>query len=437
MDVDIVVIGMGPGGEEVAGSLAEAGLEVVAIEHRLVGGECPYWGCIPSKTMVRAADALAEGRRIPDLAGRAVIEPGWAPVAGRIREMTNDWDDKVAVDRFTGKGGTLVRGKGRITGPGQVTAGDAVFHARKGVVIATGTDPMVPPIDGLHGTPYWTSREAIETTRVPESLIILGGGAIGCELAQVFARFGSRVTVVEAAPRLLAVEEPEASDLVRETFEHEGIEVRTGVKAERVRYDDGFTVNDDLRAEQLLVAIGRRTNIKSLGLAAVGLDEGARFVEVDDRLRAADGVWAVGDVTGKGAFTHVAMYQARIAVRDILGQEGPRAEYRALPHVTFTDPEVGSVGLTEQQACDQGLDVRVHHTDLANSTRGWIHRAEGLIKLIESDGRLVGGTAAGPMGGELLGALTVAIHGDVPVERLRHMMYAFPTFHRAIEDALL
>jgi pyruvate/2-oxoglutarate dehydrogenase complex dihydrolipoamide dehydrogenase (E3) component len=438
MDVDVVVIGMGPGGEEVAGSLAEAGLSVVGIEDRLVGGECPYWGCIPSKAMVRAADVLAEGRRIPGLAGTATIEADWAPVAERVAEVTAAWDDRAAVERFTGKGGRLIRGMGRISGPGEVTVGDEVIRARRGIVVATGTAPAVPPIDGLAGTPYWTNREAIETKELPESLIVLGGGAIGCELAQVFARFGSRVTVVEAAPRLLSLEEPESGDLLMKTFGHEGIEVRLDAKAERIRHDDGgFVVNDDLRAERLLVAIGRRTNLTGLGLGAIGLDEGARFVDVDDRMRAADGVWAVGDVTGKGAFTHVSVYQARVATRAILGEDGPPADYRALPRVTFTDPEIGAVGLTESQAREQGLDVRVYNTDLANNTRGWLHHAEGFIKLIESEGRLVGGTAAGPMGGEILGALAVAVHGEVPVERLRHMMYAFPTFHRALDAALL
>jgi pyruvate/2-oxoglutarate dehydrogenase complex dihydrolipoamide dehydrogenase (E3) component len=437
MDVDVVVIGMGPGGEEVAGGLAEAGLSVVGIEDRLVGGECPYWGCIPSKAMVRAADVLAEGRRIPGTAGSAVIEPDWAQVADRVKEVTAAWDDTAAVERFTGKGGTLVRGKGKITGPREVTVGDEVFRARRGVVVATGTAPAVPPIDGLAGTPYWTNREAIETAELPESLIVLGGGAIGCELAQVFARFGSRVTVVEAAPRLLSLEEPESSDLLKRTFENEGMTVRLGARAEKVRHDGGFVINDDLRAERLLVAIGRRTNLAGLGLETVGLDANARTVEVDDRMRAGDGLWAVGDITGKGAFTHVSVYQARIATKDILGENGPRADYRALPRVTFTDPEIGAVGLTEHQARERYDDVRVHSTDLANNTRGWLQRAEGFLKLIESDGRLVGGTSAGPMGGEILGALTVAVHGEVPVERLREAMYAFPTFHRAIEAALL
>jgi pyruvate/2-oxoglutarate dehydrogenase complex dihydrolipoamide dehydrogenase (E3) component len=426
--VDVVVIGLGPGGEDVAGRLAEAGLSTVGIENRLVGGECPYWGCIPSKAMVRAADLLAEGRRIPGMAGTAAIEPSWAPVAARVREVTGGWDDQEAVDRLTNKGARVIRGKGRITGPREVTVGDEVLHARRGVVIATGTAPAVPPIDGLDGTPYWTNREAIEATERPESLIVLGGGAIGCELAQVFARFGTEVTLVEALPRLLALEEPEAGDLLRKTFESEGIKVHTGKKAERIRYDGRFRV-DDLEADRLLVAIGRRTNLDGLG-------QDGRFVEVDENMRAGDGLWAVGDITGKGMFTHVAMYQAGIAVRDILGQNGPPAEYEALPRVTFTDPEIGAVGLTEQQAHDKGLDVRVYLTDLAVSARGWLHHAQGFIKLIESDGHLVGATTAGPMGGELLAALAVAIHGQVPVDRLRHMMYAFPTFHRAIEAAL-
>jgi pyruvate/2-oxoglutarate dehydrogenase complex dihydrolipoamide dehydrogenase (E3) component len=438
MDVDVVVIGMGPGGEAVAGSVAEAGLSVVGIEDRLVGGECPYWGCIPSKAMVRAAEVLAEGRRIPGTAGRAVIEPDWAPVAARVEEVTAGWDDEAAVKRFTDKGGRLVRGRGRLTGPREVTVGDEVFRARRGVVIATGTSPLVPPIDGLDGTPYWTNREALETKELPASLIVLGGGAIGCELAQVFARFGSRVTVVEAAPRLIGPEEPESSELLKKAFEADGIDVRLDARAESVRYEgDTFTVNDDIRGERLLVAIGRRSNLSDLGLEAAGLDGSAKTIDVDDRLRAGDGLWAVGDITDNGAFTHVADYQARIAAKDILGEDGPPADYRAVPRVTFTDPEIGAVGLTERQAREQYGDVRVHTTDLASNTRGWLYKAEGFLKLIEAEGRLVGGTSAGPMGGEILGALSVAVHGEVPVDRLRHMIYAFPTLHRALDAALL
>jgi pyruvate/2-oxoglutarate dehydrogenase complex dihydrolipoamide dehydrogenase (E3) component len=449
-ETDVVVIGMGPGGEYAAGELAAAGLHVTGIEAKLLGGECPYWGCVPSKMMIRAADLLAEGRRIPGMAGTATVSPDWAPVARRIRdEATDSWDDKVAVERFTGKGGHFVRGRGRITAPGEVTVstgnGTRVFRARRGIVINTGTEPAVPPVPGLAGTPYWTNREAIETEEVPESLTVLGGGAIGAELAQVFARFGSRVTVVEALPRLVPMEEPEAGDLLADVFGREGITVRTGARGENIHHDGGrFTLSlgdgDTITSQRLLVATGRRTDLAGLGVAAIGLDEKARSIEVDDRMRAADAVWAVGDITGKGAFTHVSMYQAGIAVRDILGQAGPHALYRALPRVTFTDPEIGSVGLTEAQARDQHLPVRTSNTQLPASARGWIHKAgnDGFVKLVENSERgvLVGATCAGPAGGEVLGALAVAVHGQVPVPHLRNMIYAYPTFHRAIEDAL-
>ncbi|HLL65342.1 MAG TPA: NAD(P)/FAD-dependent oxidoreductase [Micromonosporaceae bacterium] len=444
--VDVCVIGLGVGGEEVGGRLAEAGLTVLGVEERLVGGECPYWGCIPSKMMVRAAGLLAEGRRIDGRAGHAEVRPDWAPVARRIRdEATDNWNDQVAVDRFTGRGGHFLRGRAELVGPGRVAVGDTVVEATRGIVISVGTAPVVPPIDGLAGTPYWTNREAIEAEELPASMIILGGGAIGLELGQVYARFGVTVTVVEALDRLLALEEPESSALAARVLGGDGVRIRTGVKAAGVHHDGtAFTValsdGSDVTAERLLVATGRRPNFGSLGLAAVGLDPNARAIAVDERMRAADGIWAVGDITGKGAFTHVAMYQAGIAIRDILGQDGPPADYRALPRVTFIDPEIGAVGLTEEQARSHGLTVRVGSSPLAQSTRGWIHETggEGFIKLVaDSDrGVLVGATSAGPMGGEVLAGLAVAIHGEVPVERLRHMIYAYPTFHRATEAAL-
>src|SRR5215470_476006 len=241
-ETDIVVIGMGPGGEHAAGRLAKAGLHVTGVEAKLVGGECPYWGCVPSKMMIRAAGLLAEARRIPGMAGAATVVPDWAPVAARIRdEATDSWNDKVAVDRFNGQGGHFVRGQGRVTGRGEVTVDSAgaprVLRARRGIVIATGTEPAIPPIRGLAGTPYWTNREAVEAEDVPRSLIVLGGGAIGTELAQVFARFGAAVTVVEALPRLVALEEPEASELLERIFKAEGITVRTGARADRVSHD--------------------------------------------------------------------------------------------------------------------------------------------------------------------------------------------------------
>ncbi|MFI7552134.1 dihydrolipoyl dehydrogenase family protein [Verrucosispora sp. WMMD703] len=481
--VDVVVLGLGVGGEEVAGRLAEAGLTVVGVERNLVGGECPYWGCVPSKMMIRAANAIAEARRVDGLGGAAQVTPDWAQVAKRIRaEATDDWDDRVAVERFTGKGGRFVRGSGRIDGPGRVRVGDQVFQARHGIVLGTGTRPSVPPVDGLADTPYWTNREAIEVEELPGSLLVLGGGAIGLELAQVFARFGVRVTVVEALDRVLAVEEPESSEAAAAALRADGVEIHTGVKAARVEHGAaGFTLRgtggEVFTAERLLVVTGRRAHLDELGLDTVGVDAGGRYLPVDDRLHVTEGIWAVGDVTGEGAFTHVAMYQASIVVADVLdhmrrsqggadpsgtasvvggavgvasslaatGSSGsagsvPRADYRALPRVTFTDPEIGAVGLTEQQARDRGINVQVGFTRLSSSTRGWIHKTDedGFIKLIADadQGVLIGATSAGPAGGEVLSGLVVAVHAAVPLSQLRHMIYAYPTFHRAISDAL-
>ncbi|WTY83287.1 NAD(P)/FAD-dependent oxidoreductase [Micromonospora sp. NBC_01405] len=472
--VDVVVVGLGVGGEEVAGRLAEAGLDVVGIERSLVGGECPYWGCIPSKMMIRAANAIAEARRVNEFAGTAQVQPDWAPVAKRIRaEATDTWDDRVAVERFTGKGGRFVRGSGRLDGPGRVRVGDQVFQARHGIVLGTGTRPSVPPIAGLADTPYWTNHQAVEVEELPGSLLVLGGGAIGLELAQVFARFGVAVTVVEAADRVLAVEEPEASEVAAAALRADGVRISTGVKAERVDHDGrAFTLGAaggvEFTAEKLLVVTGRRAHLDELGLDGVGVDPSQRYLAVDDRMRAAEGLWAVGDLTGEGAFTHIAMYQAAIVVADVLdhvrrarsgpdasgtasvvggaastagaGIAGgvPHADYRALPRVTFTDPEVGAVGLTERQARERGINVQVGVSRLGSSTRGWIHQADGLIKLVADADRgvLVGATSVGPAGGEVLSGLVVAVHAAVPLPQLRNMIYAYPTFHRAIEDAL-
>jgi pyruvate/2-oxoglutarate dehydrogenase complex dihydrolipoamide dehydrogenase (E3) component len=451
-EVDVVVVGLGPGGEDVGARLARGGLDVVGVDGRLVGGECPYYACIPTKMMIRATDVLGEARRVAELAGTVEVTPDWAPVARRIREeATDNWDDRVAVERFEGAGGTFVRGWGRLTGAREVTVttpdgSERVFTARRGVVLNTGTEPAVPSVDGLAETPYWTNRDAVAVEEVPGSLVVLGGGPVGCELAQVFSRFGARVTIVQHAERLLPADEPEAGDLLARALTGEGVTVRTWLSAARVSYETGqFQVKLDngevVTADRMLVAAGRRTDMRALGVGAAGLDENARGITVDERMRAADGLWAIGDITGHGAFTHMSMYQARIAAADILGEDDAEvADYRATPRVTFTDPEIGSVGLTEAAAREKGLNVRVGLSELPYSSRGFIHKVgnEGFIKVVEDADRgvLVGASAAGPNGGEVLGALVVAVHAEVPVKLLRQMIYAYPTFHRAIEDAL-
>ncbi|MFC4786166.1 dihydrolipoyl dehydrogenase family protein [Nocardioides sp. MAHUQ-72] len=446
--VDVVVVGLGAGGELAAARLAQAGLDVVAVERDLVGGECPFAGCTPSKLAIRAAGTLAEARRVDGLAGRADVRPDWAPVAARIREANHDWDDHSHVRPLREAGVTVVRGHGRLAGPGRVVVdtaeGRTEYAAARGVVLDTGTEPAVPPIDGLEHTPYWTNREAVRLTELPESLVVLGAGPIGCELAQVFARYGVRVALVEAADRILAAEEPETSRVLAQALRADGVDVRADTRVDRVDHDGTFRLHTDageLSAAALLVATGRRPNLGDVGLETVGLDPEVERLDTDERMRAGERLWAVGDITGRGEYTHVSLYQAGVAVRDVLGEDGPWADYRAVSRVTFTDPEVGSVGLTEQQARDAGLRVRVGRADVAESSRGWIHGpgGDGHVKLVADADRevLVGASAVGPAGGEVLGLLAAAVHAEIPLATLCRMHFAYPTFHRVVLAALV
>ena len=445
--VDVVVLGLGPGGEYAARKLAEAGLSVVGVEKALVGGECPFWGCTPSKLMVRPADLLAEARRVPDLAGEVDVRPDWSLVAARIREANHGWTDHHHAGPLEEAGVRILRGHGRLDGPGRVRVdtegGPVVLEAARGVVLNTGTEPARLPIDGLAATPYWTNREVMRAETVPETLVVVGGGPNGVELAQAFARFGARVTLLESEDRILSAEEPEASACVTAVLRDEGIDVRLGVEVERVAHDGRFTVTvdgADLVADQLLVVAGRSNNIADIGLETVGLDPEARTVDVDDRSRAGERLWAVGDITGHGAFTHVSRYQAFLTVADVLGTEDVRGEFHAVSRVTFTDPEVGSVGLTEAAARDQGLRVAVATAEIERSSRGWIHGpgTTGVVKLVSDLDRdvLVGATVVAPYGGEVLGMLVTAVHAAVPLPVLRRMHFAYPTFHRTVQVAL-
>jgi pyruvate/2-oxoglutarate dehydrogenase complex dihydrolipoamide dehydrogenase (E3) component len=446
-DCDVVVLGLGPGGEYAARKLAEAGLDVVGVDRALVGGECPFWGCTPSKLMVRPADLVAETHRADVLAGRAAITPEWSRVAARIREANHDWTDAHHVEPLQHAGVRIVRGHGRLDGPGVVrvehAAGATVLRAARGVLLNTGTDPLRLPIDGLADTPYWTNREAVAVTEVPESLVVVGAGANGLEMAQAFARYGADVTLLEAADRIAVHEEPEASAALAAVLRREGIDVRAGVEVEHVEHDGTFHVRvagETIQADQLLLAAGRHNNLGDIGLETVGLDPEADTIDTDGHLRAGDRLWAVGDITGHGALTHVSRYQAAGAVADILGRSLPPADYHAVSRVTFTDPELAAVGQTEQQARDAGLEIRVGLAEIEKSARGWLHGpgTTGVVKLVEDARRgvLVGATVLAPYGGEVIGMLVTAVHCEVPVERLRTMHYAYPTFHRSIEAAL-
>lgn len=447
-EVDVVVVGLGPGGETVAGLLGKAGKDVVGVEERLVGGECPFYGCVPSKMLLAEARRLGEAGRVTERCGEADVVPDFARVARRIREeATHGWDDGEYVERLTGTGARLLRGRGRLVGQRTVevtltAGGTRTLRARDGVVLATGTEPAVPPVDGLATTPYWTNHEVFQATEAPASMVVVGGGPIGVELAQAFARFGTRVTLVEGADRLLSGEEPEAGPVLQAALEADGVTVLLGQHVDAVRHDDdGFTVTvgeEQLRAERLLVASGRRARA-DLGLEHAGIEvPDSGLLTTDEHLRVvgSPGHWAVGDLTGEGAYTHLATAQARVAARALLGRDGPAADYRAVPRVTYTDPEVAGVGLTEEQARERGLDVAVATGDLG--ARGWLERTDGVVKLVADRARgvLVGGTVVGPGAGEVLSMLVVAVQHELPVRDLVRTVFAYPTWHRAVETVL-
>lgn len=442
-EYDVICLGAGTVGEAVSAQLEGSGLRLAVIEKDHAGGECAYWGCIPSKTLLRSAEVLAEAGRARELAvSRIDWEVDFTRIAGRTHWMARDLDDTRSAEEFTRQGAELIRGEGHLVGPRTVVVGDRTLTATRGIVIATGTAPAIPPIAGLDAVPYWTNREAVMTTALPGSLTVLGGGPIGAELAQAFARFGTAVHVVEALDRLLAVEEPEAGAILGAAFAAEGIALSTSAKAVRVSIDGGLIAldldsGDRVSAEQLLVAVGRTPNLAGFDLAAAGVSTTERgWVEVNEQsLRAADGIWAGGDITGIGAFTHLAWYHGTLIARQLRGIDAV-ADHRAIPRVTFTDPEVASVGLSEARARDRLTAVATAAARVEDDARGAINgKPDGLVKLIaDADrGLLVGALAVGPRSGEIIAELTLAIRAEVPLAVLADTLHPFPTFSRILD----
>jgi dihydrolipoamide dehydrogenase len=438
---DVAILGAGPAGEHAASALVGAGRRVLLIERELIGGECSNWACIPSKTLLRPAEVRGESART---AGTAEAALDW-PELDRYRDyMTSAGDDSARVRGYEEMGVTVVRGDGRLTAPERVRVGDQEFSAEQ-ILLTTGSDPVIPQIEGLRDAGYWTNREATALHEIPASTVVIGGGPVGIELGQFLRRFGSRVAIAEGADRLAAREDAEVCALLRDALEADDIDVHTGVQATRVHREGDervVTLNDgtELRGERVIVAVGRRPRSRDLGLETIGIGGEQRAVPVDERCRVADGVWAAGDCTGVMLFTHVAKYQARVAMADMLGRP-VSADYRAIPRVIFTDPEVAAVGLTAAQAREAGHDVATAVIDLPGSiARPYTYerhpRGKMGVVADRAGGVLLGAWAVAPLASEWIHQAVLAIKARVPVEILLETVAQFPSYSEAYLSAL-
>ena len=434
MDGPVVILGGGSTGEAAAGALRafEPETPITLVEEGLVGGECSYYACMPSKALLRPPEAIAAARLVP---GAAEAVTGTIDVARAFwhrDQVTGDLDDSSQEPWLADRDIELVRGQARVREPGVVEVGDRTIGFER-LLVATGSVPTIPPVPGLPDVEYWTNREATSTHEVPERLIVIGAGPVGCELAQAFGRMGSQVTLVDLSDRLLAHDHPDVGKLIADVFEGEGIALRLGANIERVEAGVRMHLGGEtIAADRILVATGRRANVDELGLESLGVTISKRGVEVDERLRAAANVWAAGDATGIAMFTHVGKYQARIAAADMAGREA-RADYRAIPAVTFTDPQVASVGDTSGDGTVVG-----ERTSVARLSTYERPKRPGFLKVFADPKRrvLVGAVAVGPEAGEWLGQLTLAIRAEVPLDVLLDTIQPYPTFSEAVQFAV-
>lgn len=447
----MVVLGAGSAGENLASALVSGGRSVALVASGLVGGECPYLACMPSKSLLRSAEVRALVRAAPALG--AVSRPleldddeaAWAAAVARRDEVARHQDDHRSAEAMAREGVTLVRGRGRVSGPGVVEV-DGEELGWSELVVATGSRAVVPPIDGLATVATWTSDQALTSPERPRSLAVLGGGPVGCELGQVYARFGVDVTLVETAPRVLPSEEPQVGEHLGRALEAAGVNLLLGVTVAGARADEGRVRLDRegggeaVVVDRVLVATGRRPNADDLGLELLGIEPEKRGLQVDERCRVPgqDHVWAAGDVTGIAPFTHTANYQARVIAANLLGGDAI-TDYRAIPRAVYTDPQVGAVGLTAEAAREQGIDVATGAFDVGGTARAASEGSTGGCLVLVADRRrgvLVGASAVGRHADEWIGQATLAVRAQVPVSTLLDVIQPFPTFSEAYFPAL-
>jgi dihydrolipoamide dehydrogenase len=443
---DIAILGAGPAGEHAAYAQAAAGRSVLLIERELIGGECSNWACIPTKTLLRATDVRGESERAAGVHG---AELDWPDLSAYRDYMTSAGDDSARAANYERMGVTVARGGGRLAGPGALEVAGNRYEAER-ILISTGSDPVIPPVPGLRESGYWTNREATALTAIPASVVIVGGGPVGIELAQFLRRFGSEVALVQGADRLAEREDERVSELLQRSLAADGITVRTRAHATRVTLDgDARLVELDdgssVRGERLVVAVGRRPRSADIGLETIGVPldrDRPGPIPIDERCRVADGVWAAGDCTGVMLFTHLAKYQARIAMADMAGRPVP-ADYRAIPRVIFTDPEVAAVGLSAEQAREQGLDVAACRFDLPTGgvarTYTYERDPHGEMELVfdRASRTMVGAWVVAPLASEWIHQAVLAIRARVPYEVLIDTVPQFPSFSEAYLLALL